>query len=325
MRHFRYLAVLAAGFLALSIGAESLAQIEPLSRRAEIVLFDGPNFTGTNVTIRAGEDGSNLVNRRFNDRASSMRVLGTWEVCEHIRFEGTCRRFNGDVRNLGAFNDQISSVRVVSGNTGPSRPTIPALPNETPRSGVHLYDNPNFNGQRHDVPVDNSNLQRTGFNDRAGSLVVAPGETWQVCVDSNYRSLCRQFSDSVADLNAFGLNNNISSLRRVGGPVTPGRPTVPPSNGFTNLTGETEGVNGVGFFSIPRANGTVVDHCERSLSGTCGDTGADAVCRMAGYREATFYNILPASQFGGTVHIGDGTACRGRNCGAIVNLLCVSN
>ncbi|WP_109261725.1 beta/gamma crystallin-related protein [Hyphobacterium indicum] len=322
MKSNTFLAAFAAAFIALAITAEAMAQqTAPLSRRAQVVLYDGPNFTGRSVRIQAGEDGSNLTNLNFNDRASSMRVLGNWEVCEHVNFDGACQRFNSDVANLGGFNDRISSVRVLATIPPPSRPTPVLLP----RSGLQLYDNAGYSGQTFDAGSDVNNLSNTGFNDRTGSLVMAENETWQVCSDANYRGLCRSFSEPVADLTAVGLNNNISSMRRIGSPPIPGRPIVPPGGGLTQLSGETRGENGVGFFAIPRANGSAIDHCERSLSQTCGDTGADAVCRMAGYREASYYSILPPSQYGGTVHVGDGTQCRGRNCGAIINLLCTSD
>ena len=52
----------------------------------------------------------------FNDRISSIRVKDGWEVeaCQHADFQGWCKRYTGDVDNIGnAANDQISSYRVV--------------------------------------------------------------------------------------------------------------------------------------------------------------------------------------------------------------------
>jgi len=319
--------------LTTAAGAAAQAPTAQLSRIAQIELYDGPNYTGQRVTIRVDQDGSSLVNLGFNDRASSIRVTGMWEVCYHVNFEGSCTRIGMDAATLGQMDNQISSVRFVppSGSM-PSMPTIPPiLPPDIPRVGIWLYDGANYSGQRFDAATDETDLSRSGFNDRASSLVMARGESWEVCMDARFRSQCRTFSDAVANLAEHGFDNRISSLRRVGGgPVTPGRPTVPPSgsgggNGLTQITGQTQGANGVGFFPIPRANGTAIDHCGRSRSYNCGDSGADAICRMSGYREAIHYSLVDPRRYGGTVHIEDGTQCSGGNCRAIVDLLCSNN
>ena len=324
-----FCALLFGASLALGSMSSALAQAQPLSRIATIVLYDGPNFTGQSVTIEANQDGSNLVNLGFNDRASSMRVLGDWEVCRDINFGGQCTRYNRDSVLYGPWDNQISSVRILRPNT-PTRPTVPGgsqQPVDAPRTGLRLFDGPGFFGQRYDAATDVSDLNRTGFNDRAESLAMARGEVWEVCMDSNYRSQCRTFSEPIANLGDYNFGNTISSMRRLrGGPTTPQRPVVPGGGGYnTQISGETRGEAGVGFFAIPRANGSAIDHCERSSGRSCGDTGADAICRSSGYREAAYYTVANARQYGGTTHVGDGAQCRGGNCGAVINLLCTSN
>jgi hypothetical protein len=87
--------------------------------------------------------------------------------------------------------------------------------------GITLFDRSNFQGQavtfRENVP----NLANRGFNDRATSLRVGPGEQWEVCVDANYRGNCIVVSGEESDLGRNGWNNRISSLRRLGGNQPP--------------------------------------------------------------------------------------------------------
>ncbi|WP_394693704.1 beta/gamma crystallin-related protein [Hyphobacterium sp.] len=311
------------------------AQSPQASRIASIILWDGPNFTGRAVTVRVDQDGSNLVNLNFNDRASSIQVAGDWQVCEHVNYGGECRRFSGDAASLGSFDNRISSVRFLQASAPPQRPTVPpsgTRPVDAPRTGIRLFDSVGYFGDRYDAPTDVSNLRSSGFNDRASSLAIAAGEVWEVCVDANYGSRCQRLGSSIPDLSIFSLDNTISSMRRVGGgPTTPQRPQVP-GNGFDpqrpaflNVTGESRGEGGVLFFAVPRVNGSAVDHCANASMRTCGDSGADLICEIAGAREAAGYTVADPRQYGGTVHVESGTQCRGGNCGAIVNLLCSAN
>ena len=57
-----------------------------------------------------------------------------------------------------------------------------------------------------------------GFNDLADSIVVARGETWEICEHARYRGRCEIVdSESISDLARYGFQNRISSLRRVDG------------------------------------------------------------------------------------------------------------
>ncbi len=75
--------------------------------------FEGQTFT-TERPVR------NLERFGFNDRASSLEVVGTrWEVCEDVRFEGRCVILRpGRYPTLASMglNNSISSVRLVVSN-----------------------------------------------------------------------------------------------------------------------------------------------------------------------------------------------------------------
>ena len=85
--------------------------------RSSMTVYENSNFRGASREFTS-ED-RNLGRTPFNDRISSIRVQGQWEVCTDAEFRGRCRIIDGDVRNLsGGFNDSISSLRPVNNNGG---------------------------------------------------------------------------------------------------------------------------------------------------------------------------------------------------------------
>jgi uncharacterized protein YcfJ len=82
---------------------------------------------------------------------------------------------------------------------------------------VTLYQQQNFVGRAFATNGPVSDLGRMGFNDRASSVIVERGQ-WQVCDDIGFRGYCIVLRPGqYPSLAAMGLNNRISSLRRVGG------------------------------------------------------------------------------------------------------------
>jgi hypothetical protein len=85
--------------------------------RAGATMFSGPKFTGRSMTM-GGEGDSNL-NGKFNDQASSLRVMsGYWIFCSEAEFRGECRTFGpGDYAALPkGLDNRISSGRYISNN-----------------------------------------------------------------------------------------------------------------------------------------------------------------------------------------------------------------
>ena len=80
------------------------------------------------------------------------------------------------------------------------------------QGGAVLYSNAGFRGEA--VRIDGAvpSLGRIGFNDRASSIMINRG-VWEVCVDANFRGRCEIIDASTGHLNAYRLNDNISSLR----------------------------------------------------------------------------------------------------------------
>jgi uncharacterized protein YcfJ len=88
---------------------------------------------------------------------------------------------------------------------------------------ITFYEGEAFRGRafRTDRPL--SNLDRTGFNDRASSVIVDRG-SWEVCTDARFEGRCVLLRRGSYDsLGRMGIDNRISSAR----PVDERRPARP--------------------------------------------------------------------------------------------------
>ena len=135
--HARFKAALALTALGMATGAA-----------AQVTLYAAPDFQGRNLT--ATRPVSDLDRTGFNDRASSVMVLGSaWEACENANFGGHCRVLRpGRYPSLQAMglNDRISSLRPLARNArvGDDRYAPPAEPayDNRRRADERLYEAP---------------------------------------------------------------------------------------------------------------------------------------------------------------------------------------
>jgi len=107
---------------------------------------------------------------------------------------------------------------------------------------VTLYQQERFYGPTFTTNNPIGNLDHFGFNDRASSAIVDRG-TWQVCEDSEFRGRCIVLRPGqYPSLGTMGLNNRISSLRRVSGGnyayAPPPPPAAPPRYAYYPRSGE---------------------------------------------------------------------------------------
>lgn len=180
-----------------------------------LILHDGYGFTANAIEV----DGpvSSMSDARFNDRASSIQVLGgRWEVCTDGRFRGRCEIITRDVRDLRSIgmDNKISSVRRAERGggfgPGPNRPR-----GDRPdygSGGITLFRDGNFRGDYRSFNSEIRSLGSVGFNDRASSIEVTSGR-WYVCEHSDFRGRCEVIDRSFRSLSEIGLNDRISSLR----------------------------------------------------------------------------------------------------------------
>nr|WP_295778520.1 beta/gamma crystallin-related protein [Rhodoferax sp.] len=182
---------------------------------AEVTFFEHENFQGRSFT--SDRQVGNLERFGFNDRASSVIVGGNrdsrWEVCDDVRFGGRCMILRpGQYSSLGAMglNDRVSSTKPVDrdGRDINDRMAPAPLPSQ-----VIFYEDEGFQGRTFSVDKQVEDFSRTGFNDRASSVVVL-GQRWEVCVNSRFNGQCMVLNPGrYPSLAAMGMNDRISSVR----------------------------------------------------------------------------------------------------------------
>ena len=91
-----------------------------------------------------------------------------------------------------------------------------------------LYEGENFHGRSFAANGPVSNLDGTGFNDRASSVIIDRGR-WQLCEHANFEGRCVVLERGQYPSLAYaGLSNQISSVRRVSGRPDYGNAPPPP-------------------------------------------------------------------------------------------------
>ena len=210
----------------LTLAAAALACAGHAS--AAITFYEHDDFRGrTFATDRAVDD---LKRAGFNDRASSVLVRGDrserWEVCEDRRFRGRCVILRpGDYPSLKAMglNDRVSSVRTVDRNARYEDDRYAPMPAPTPppvqTSQATFYEHDRFQGRSFTADSPVADFGRSNFNDRASSVVVSGG-LWELCEDARHHGRCVVLRPGrYENLSSMGLNDRVSSVREVGGPV----------------------------------------------------------------------------------------------------------
>lgn len=211
-----------------------------------ITVYEDRDFRGRSATFR--DDVPDLRSVGMNDRIESLRVAPgeVWEVCIDVQYRGRCQVVTADESDLrrGDWAKEISSVRRLRGGGRSARPGYPphyptprpgpGRPGSGYESGLRLYDGRDFRGSNRTLNGPTPDLRALGFNDKAESLRLAPGETWDICRDIDYVG-CVQVSGDAADLRRLGgLAGEISSARpaRYGGGRYQGRQPAFPDRGY---------------------------------------------------------------------------------------------
>lgn len=220
---------------------------------ATVVMYEHDNFQGRSTTIVTRM--TNLGSANFNDTASSIVVnTGWWQFCQHADFGGDCITLGpGRYASLNAqgMNDRISSVRPVM---------QPVVPGGAGIAAIDLYEHNAQNGRSYRASAPVRDLQRENFNDTASSVVVRSGR-WELCTDAEFTGRCVVVGPGTyPDLNAWGMNDAISSLRPTNAPLTPGimsvgmpAPNAPPPRSMDNSQAPeiTFSINGTSRVTFP--------------------------------------------------------------------------
>ena len=146
---------------------------------AQITFYENENFQGQSFTTE--RQIGNFERFGFNDRASSVVVIGErWEVCDDIRFNGRCVVLRpGRYPSLFAMglNDGVSSVRAIDRDARIEDNRYPRAPVAVAPAQVIFYERENFEGRSFTAENQIDDFDRSGFNDRASSVVVL-GSSW---------------------------------------------------------------------------------------------------------------------------------------------------
>ena len=177
-----------------------------------VILFDDFQQAGRQFAVDGPVE--NLDRSGFNDRARSMIInAGRWELCRDAYFRGTCEVYGpGRYNAIGDLSGELSSLRPAGGPL--------AQPGGYPQNWGRevraiLYSNPDFQGQQFVISGDIvRNLANTGFNDRAQSIRVEQG-FWIFCSDADFGGTCRTFGPGDYASLPWGLDNAVSSGRRI--------------------------------------------------------------------------------------------------------------
>jgi uncharacterized protein YcfJ len=193
---------LAAAALAAAAGHASAA----------ITLFGHDNFHGPRVTLT--QPAPDFRDFNFNDRASSAIVDGEpWEVCQDVGFRSRCAILvPGSYPDLAAvgLGDLLSSARPARREPPPPPPVAPP-----PDGDIVFFEHPGFHGRDLNVGGQIDDFQQVGFNDRASSVIVFEGR-WEVCEHPGFYGRCMILRPGrYPDLRAMGMDDMISSVRRV--------------------------------------------------------------------------------------------------------------
>jgi Beta/Gamma crystallin len=174
-----------------------------------IELWERREFGGSSIVLTSGVPDFERIG--FNDRADAAIVYGgVWRLCEHAGLGGRCQEYGpGRYNDLGYLGGKVSSVAIVSGIGGGGGYVSPRRPRAI------LYEYPNFAGRTFAIEGDVvSNLDRTGFNDRAASIRVEGGY-WMFCSDAFFEGTCRTFGPGEYPSLPWDINAKISSGRRI--------------------------------------------------------------------------------------------------------------
>jgi hypothetical protein len=191
--------------------------------QAQITLYENISFRGQSIVATSSLP--QVGDMGFNDLASSAIVEhGQWQLCENIYFRGRCVTLGpGRYSSLGdmGLNDKVSSVRALGwtpdGNGGWGNSGGNWGGGDRWGSGARavLYEHKDLSGRTFVVNASGaSNLERTGFNDKASSLRVESGY-WLFCSNANFEGDCRTFGPGDYPTLPPGLNNRISSGRQI--------------------------------------------------------------------------------------------------------------
>ena len=183
-----------AGAIGLGLATAALA--------GDATIFSRSHFDGRALTLHGSDP--NLRYAGFDDVGSIVIRSGRFEFCSRPGFEGRC-----EVLGPGRYSSlrEDWSHRVLS---------VRDLSQPMPRvSSIELFPGPGFRGPATGVDRNVRWLERRGLDERVSSLVVHEG-VWELCSEPRFDGHCRTFEPGRYPRLGQRLDNQVSSLRRIG-------------------------------------------------------------------------------------------------------------
>ena len=198
-------------FSASALGAICLV-LATAAAATEATIYSRSHFEGRALTLHRSDP--NIGAAGFDDVGSIVVHSGRWQFCSRPGFEGQCESLGpGRYSSLREdWKHRVLSVR----DTSEPLPAPEPSPVPGPRvSAVELFPGPGFRGPGTGIDRDIRRLERFGIDDRVSSLVVHEG-VWELCSEPRFDGHCRTFQPGRYPRLGQRLDNQVSSLRRVG-------------------------------------------------------------------------------------------------------------
>src|SRR5688572_26602115 len=194
----KHLSASAIGAIALGLATAAAA--------GEATIYSRSHFEGRALTLHGSAP--NIGGEGFDDVGSIVIRSGRFEFCSRPGFAGQCETLGpGRYSSLGeAWSHRLLSVRDLS----------QPVPGPVPRvSSIELYAAPGFRGASTGIDRDVRWLERRGIDERVSSVVVNEG-VWELCSQPRFDGNCRILEPGRYPRLGQRLDNQVSSLRRVG-------------------------------------------------------------------------------------------------------------
>ena len=194
----KHLSATAIGAIALGLATAAAA--------GEATIYSRSHFEGRALTLHGSDP--NIAGEGFDDVGSIVIRSGRFEFCSRPGFAGQCESLGpGRYSSLREdWNHRVLSVRDLSQPVPPPAPRV---------SSIELYPGPGFRGPATGLDRDVRWLERRGLDERVSSVVVNEG-VWELCSQPRFDGNCRILEPGRYPRLGQRLDNQVSSLRRVG-------------------------------------------------------------------------------------------------------------
>ena len=188
-----------------TLGALGLA-LATAAVAGDATIYSRSHFEGRALSLRGSDP--NIANNGFDDVGSIVIHSGRFEFCSRPGFAGQCETL-GPGRYSSLREDW--SHRVLS-----VRDLAQPIPGPAPRvSSIELYPGPGFRGPVTELDRNVRWLERRGIDGSVSSVIVNDG-AWELCSEPRFGGHCRVLEPGRYARLGPRLDNQVSSLRRVG-------------------------------------------------------------------------------------------------------------